>query len=519
MIKVYNTMSRTKEIFKPLKKNEVSIYCCGVTPYNAPHIGNARPFVIWDVIRRFFKKLGWKVRYIQNFTDVDDKIIKAANEAGVTWKDISEKYIGVYFKSMDALNVRRADFYPKVSETMDDIIKMIQTLVDKNFAYVLDSGDVYYSVEADKSYGKLSGRKLSDMLAGARVEVDDRKRHPMDFALWKAAKPGEPFWESPWGKGRPGWHIECSTMSLKYLGEQFDFHGGGSDLIFPHHENEIAQSQAALGDENSFARYWLHNGFITKGHEKLSKSDKKMVKQTKGFFTVEEVLKKYPGEVVRLLLLQTHYRNPLEFDEDRVIEAQEFFGKLAKAYRQLEDLAEKIKAGEFIKDTGEKNFAITVSPAGGLVEEGERLLANFYAAMEDDFNTALAITHMFEMSKEIGNYYAEFIDGKILPVTIDGDIILRVRDIYLEMAEIIGLFEQPLPVEAEKEESADKSELVNALMNIIISVRQEARAAKNWATADKIRDELKAAGIVVEDTPQGAVWKLLLKSNQTADAL
>ena len=506
MIKVYNTMSRTKEIFKPLKKNEVSIYCCGVTPYNAPHIGNARPFVIWDVIRRFFKKLGWKVRYIQNFTDVDDKIIKAANEAGVTWKDISEKYIGVYFKSMDALNVRRADFYPKVSETMDDIIKMIQTLVDKNFAYVLDSGDVYYSVEADKSYGKLSGRKLSDMLAGARVEVDDRKRHPMDFALWKAAKPGEPFWESPWGKGRPGWHIECSTMSLKYLGEQFDFHGGGSDLIFPHHENEIAQSQAYLGDENSFARYWLHNGFITKGHEKLSKSDKKMVKQTKGFFTVEEVLKKYPGEVIRLLLLQTHYRNPLEFDEDRVIEAQEFFGKLAKAYRQLEDLTKKISAGEFIKDTGEKNFAITVSPAGGLVEEGERLLANFYAAMEDDFNTALAITHMFELSKEIGNYYAEFIDGKILPVKIDGDIILRVRDIYLEMAEIIGIFEQPLPVEESEKKSDDEAELINALMNIIISVRQEARAAKNWAVADKIRNELNAAGVIIEDTPQGAVW-------------
>ena len=307
-------------------------------------------------------------------------------------------------------------------------------------------------------------------------------------------------------------------MSLKYLGEQFDFHGGGSDLIFPHHENEIAQSQAALGDENSFARYWLHNGFITKGHEKLSKSDKKMVKQTKGFFTVEEVLKKYPGEVVRLLLLQTHYRNPLEFDEDRVIESQEFFGKLAKAYRQLDDLAERIKTDKFIKDTSEKNFAITVSPAGGLVEEGERLLANFYAAMEDDFNTALAITHMFELSKEIGNYYNEFIDGKILPVTIDGDIILRVRDIYLEMAEIIGIFEQPLPAEEDKK-SSDESELIDALMKIIISIRQEARAAKNWATADKIRDELKAAGIVVEDTPQGAVWKLLLKSNQTADAI
>ena len=506
MIKVFNTLSRTKEIFKPLKKGEVSIYCCGVTPYNAPHIGNARPFVTWDVIRRLFKKLGYTVRYVQNFTDVDDKIIKAANEAGVTWKDISEKYIDVYFKSMDALNVRRADFYPKVSETMEDIIEMIQRLVDKGFAYVLDNGDVFYSVEQDKSYGKLSGRKLSDMMAGARVEVDSRKRHPMDFALWKAAKSGEPFWESPWGKGRPGWHIECSTMSLKFLGEKFDFHGGGSDLIFPHHENEIAQSQAYLGDENSFAQYWIHNGFITNGNEKLSKSNAEMVKKNKGFFTVEDILAKYPGEVIRLLLLQTHYRNPLEFNEARVIEAQEFYGKLAKAYWQLDELARLIHAGEFVKDKGEKNFAITVSQAGGLVEEGERLLANFYAAMEDDFNTALAITFMFELAKEIGDYHRGFTAGEILPVTIDGDIILRVRDIYLEMAEIIGLFEQPVPVE-EAEKKSDEPELINALMKIILSLRQEARAAKNWATADKIRDELKAAGIVVEDTPQGAVWK------------
>ena len=505
MIKVYNTMSRSKEIFKPLKKNEVSIYCCGVTPYNAPHIGNARPFVTWDVIRRFFKKLGYNVRYIQNFTDVDDKIIRTANEQGVTWKDVAEKNIAVYFKSMDALNVRRADFYPRVSETMDDIISMIKTLVDKDFAYVLDNGDVFYSVEKIPHYGKLSKRTLDDMLAGARVEVDSRKRNPMDFALWKAAKPGEPSWDSPWGQGRPGWHIECSAMSLKFLGEKFDFHGGGSDLIFPHHENEIAQSQAALGDENSFAQYWIHNGFITDGNEKLSKSNKEMVKKRKGFFTVEEILAKYPGEVVRLLLLQTHYRNPLEFNEERVIETQEFFSKLAKTYWQLDDLARKIHAGEFIKDTGEKNFAITVSPAGGLVEVSERLLANFYAAMEDDFNTALAITYMFELAREISGYYGDFVTGKILPVTIDGDIILRVRDIYLEMAEIVGIFEQPVPVEKEEEKSAEP-ELIDALMKIILSLRQDARANKNWATADKIRDELKAAGIIVEDTPQGATW-------------
>lgn len=507
MIKVFNTMSRSKEIFKPLKKGEVSIYCCGVTPYNAPHIGNARPFVTWDVIRRFFAKNGYKVRYIQNFTDVDDKIIKTANELGVTWKDIAEKNIAVYFKSMDALNVRRADFYPKVSETMDDIIKMVQTLVDKGFAYVLDNGDVFYSVEKIQHYGKLSKRKLSEMMAGARVEIDKRKRHPMDFALWKAAKPGEPFWESPWGKGRPGWHIECSAMSLKYLGEKFDFHGGGSDLIFPHHENEIAQSQAAIGDENSFAQYWLHNGFITKGDEKISRSvitaDKK--KADNKFFMVENILKEYAGEVIRLFLLQTHYRNPLEFNRERLDETQEFFGKLAKAYWQLDELARKIHAGEFVKDTAERNFAITASPACGLVEVAERLLANFYAAMEDDFNTALAITYMFELSKEIGGYYTEFVEGKILPVTIDGDIILRVRDVYMEMAAIIGIFEQPVPVE--KEKSDDKPELVDLLMKIILELRQDARASKNWAVADKIRDELKAAGIIVEDTPQGAVWK------------
>lgn len=506
MIKVFNTMSRSKEIFKPLKEGEVSIYCCGVTPYNAPHIGNARPFVTWDMIRRFFAKSGYKVRYIQNFTDVDDKIIKTANEQGVTWKDIAEKNIAVYFKSMDALNVRHADYYPKVSETMDDIISMIQKLVDKGFAYVLDNGDVFYSVEKIPSYGKLSGRKLSDMLAGARVEVDERKHHPMDFALWKAAKPGEPFWESTWGKGRPGWHIECSAMSLKYLGEKFDFHGGGSDLIFPHHENEIAQSQAAIGDENSFAQYWLHNGFITIGSEKASKSDKAMVKATKGFFTVEEVLASYPGEVVRLFLLQTHYRNPLEFNRERLDEAQNFYGKLAKAYWQLDELARLIHAGEFIKDTVERNFAITASPACGLVDLGERLLSNFYAAMSDDFNSALAITHMFEFAKEINGYYNDFVSGNILPMTIDGGIILRAQEIYMEMAEILGLFEQPVPIE-KIEKPSDKPELVDSLMKIILTLRQDARAAKNWTLADKIRDELKAAGIIVEDTPQGATWK------------
>ena len=302
MLKVYNTMTRRKEEFKPLKEGEVSIYCCGVTPYNHPHIGNARPFVTWDVIRRYFAKKGYKVHYIQNFTDVDDKIINAANKEGVTWKDISDRYIKAYFEAMDALNVRHADVYPRVSETMPEIIAMVEKLIAKGYAYVVDNGDVYYSVEKFSHYGKLSGRSLDDMQAGARIEVNTAKHHPMDFALWKAAKPGEPSWNSPWGKGRPGWHIECSTMSLKYLGEKFDFHGGGSDLIFPHHENEIAQSQACIGDDHSFAQYWLHNGFITIHNEKMSKSKN-------NFFTVKDILKEYPGEVIRFFILQTHYRS------------------------------------------------------------------------------------------------------------------------------------------------------------------------------------------------------------------
>ncbi|MBQ8699834.1 MAG: cysteine--tRNA ligase, partial [Schwartzia sp.] len=313
-IKVYNTMTRRKETFSPLEAGKVGIYVCGVTPYNDPHIGNARPFVTWDVIRRFFAKCGYTVRYIQNFTDVDDKIIRTANERGVTWKDVADRYIDAYFRVMDELNVRRADVYPRVSETISEIIGMVQGLVEKGFAYELE-GDVYYSVEAFKDYGKLSGRNLDDMVAGARVEVDERKRNPMDFALWKAAKPGEPYWESPWGKGRPGWHIECSTMSLKYLGKTFDFHGGGSDLIFPHHENEIAQSQAYCGGSDCFARYWVHNGFITIHGDKMSKSEN-------NFFTVAEILEKYPGEVVRFFILQTHYRSPLEFSDERVRDAQ-----------------------------------------------------------------------------------------------------------------------------------------------------------------------------------------------------
>ena len=490
-MQVYNTMTKRKEKFVPLKEGEISIYCCGVTPYNSPHIGNARPFVTWDVIRRYFNRLGYHVRYIQNFTDIDDKIIAAANREHLTWKEIADRNIDAYYKSMDALNIQRADLYPRVSDTMPDIISMIETLIDKGYAYRLFNGDVFYSVEEYEHYGKLSGRSLEDMQAGARVEVDDRKRHPMDFALWKAAKPDEPAWDSPFGKGRPGWHIECSTMSLKYLGEKFDFHGGGADLIFPHHENEIAQSCAAIGDEHAFAQYWLHNGFITIDNAKMSKS-------AGNFFTVEDILRKYSGEVVRFFLVQTHYRSPLDFSEDRIKEAQTSYNRLKTAYQNLGELVKRIENYEFVK--GGNTTILKSSPAGGLVETAERLMSAFDDAMNDDFNTALAISYMFELSKDVNTYYNDYMAGKIQPRGTDAFMIMRVSEIFTDMAATIGIFENI-------EDAEINSELVEKLMDIIISIRQDARANKNWATADKIRDELKAVGIILEDTPNGVKWK------------
>lgn len=492
MIQVYNTMTRRKEEFKPLKEGEVSIYCCGVTPYNPPHIGNARPFVFWDVVRRYFNRLGYKVRYIQNFTDIDDKIIATANRKGVAWNEISERNIDAYFESMDALNIQRADLYPKVSENIPDIIEMVEKLIDEGYAYRLFNGDVFYSVEEYDHYGKLSGRKLEDMQAGARIEVDDRKRHPMDFALWKAAKPDEPAWDSPFGKGRPGWHIECSTMSLKYLGEKFDFHGGGADLIFPHHENEIAQSCAAIGDENAFAQYWLHNGFITINNDKMSKS-------AGNFFTVEDILRKYPGEVVRFFLIQTHYRSPLDFNEDRIKEAQTAYNRLKTANKNLDEMIKKIEASEFVKNNS--TSVLETSRTGGLVDNAERLMSAFDDAMNDDFNTALAISYMFELAKDINSYYNDYTAGKIMPRSTEAFMMMRVSEIFLDMAGTIGIFE------AVEEENEVNSELVDKLMNVIISIRQDARANKNWAVADKIRDELKSVGIVLEDTPNGVQWK------------
>ena len=477
MLKVYNTLTRKKEEFIPQEPGKVGMYVCGVTPYNYPHIGNARPFVTWDVIKRYLRNRGFEVKHIQNFTDMDDKIIKAANTEGVSWETITERYIDGYFKSIDALNVQRADLYPKVTEHIPDIINMVQRIIDNGFGYVID-GDVYFSVEKFPEYGKLSGRRLEDMQAGARVEVDSRKHNPMDFALWKSAKPGEPFWESPWGKGRPGWHIECSTMSLKYLGETFDFHGGGSDLIFPHHENEIAQSQCCCGNYKSFAQYWLHNGFITIDNEKMSKS-------LNNFITVPDILKQYPGEVVRFFILRTHYRSPLDFSEERIKEAQAGLLRLKNAYDLGNEVLEK--TGNTEKDTQ-------------LEEIAEKAMADFYEAMDDDFNTALAIGYMFTLSKEI-NTYANNVINK--GADFDAVHFGKLMQAYKDMAAVIGIFESSLEMPEADEGSGISSEEIEAL----IAERAEAKKNKNWGRADEIRDSLKAQGIILEDSAAGTKWK------------
>ena len=472
-LRIYNTLTKEKETFVPVEPGKVKMYVCGVTPYNHPHIGNARPFVSWDVFRRWLEFSGYDVLHVQNFTDVDDKIIAAANKAGVAWDAISGRYISSYFDVMDKLNIRRAHVYPRVSTHIPEIIAMVAKLIENGHAYAVD-GDVYFKVESFDDYGKLSGRSLDDMKAGARVDVDERKGHPMDFALWKSAKPGEPAWESPWGQGRPGWHIECSAMSLKYLGEAFDFHGGGSDLIFPHHENEIAQSEATTG-RAPFVKYWLHNGFITVNEEKMSKS-------LGNFFTVLDILAHFEPEVLRFFILATHYRSPLDFSDERLKEAERSLGRLRVAKANLAELA----AAE-----GQGPNRLSAATAA----EAEAAWAAFAEAMDDDFNTALAISHLFSMAKLINIYHQAVATGEVLP---DGKLTATLAAVYDRMAGVIGLFET-----AAEGSSAGEA----AVMEALIAWRTEAKKAKDYQTADAIRNRLQQAGYVLEDTPQGVRWK------------
>jgi cysteinyl-tRNA synthetase len=477
-LKVYNTLTKEKEIFVPAEPGKVKIYVCGVTPYNHPHIGNARPFIIWDVIHRYFERQGLVITHIQNFTDVDDKIINAAAKEGIPWNELADRYIRAYFEVMDSLNVRRVNLYPRVSGHMAEIIDMVRTLVDNGHAYVMD-GDVYFSVQDFETYGHLSGRSLDDMKAGARVEVDDRKRHPMDFALWKSAKPGEPSWDSPWGPGRPGWHIECSAMSYKYLGCGFDFHGGGSDLIFPHHENEVAQSEAFCGYA-PFVHYWVHNGFVTINSEKMSKS-------LGNFFLVKDILVHFRPMVLRFFILSTHYRSPLDFSDERLTEAEKAWSRIVSSVEGAKQLLQQT-AGQ-----------TSGQPSTELAEAVATARSEYEAAMADDFNTALAISTQFALTKVLNAICQRVSQGEVAP---DREGITAAVSALVDMMEALGLVLEEKPVSEGQDEA-----LVGALMEILLEVRRSARERKDWATADALRKSLQEAGIVVEDSPQGARWK------------
>lgn len=480
-VKVFNTMTKKKEDFITREPGKVAMYVCGPTTYNFIHLGNARPLVAFDTVRRYLKYRGYDVTYIQNFTDVDDKIINRAREEGESPKDLAEKYINAYFEDADALHVLRADVHPRVTDHMNEIINMVQGIMDKGLAYEVN-GNVYFDVRNFQGYGKLSGRDLDEMKSGARVDIDDEKKDPLDFALWKAAKPGEPSWESPWGQGRPGWHIECSAMSLKYLGENFDIHGGGADLVFPHHENEIAQTEAFTG--SNFARYWLHNGFITVNEEKMSKS-------LGNFFLVRDILAKFSPDVVRFYLLSTHYRSPLDFDDQKLHVAEKGLERIRTSLRLVEStLAASVES----HDEGQAN------DIPGLLGRIKEIKNSFIEAMDDDFNTSLAIAAVFDFCREVNSFIN---DSAFRPGNGMVKALKEILNTFGEFHAVLGM------VKPSKTNNTGDQGMEEKLMEIIIGIRQEARKKKDWSTADAIRDQLKAAGIVLEDTPHGVRWKMI----------
>ena len=463
-MRFYNDLTMQKEDFVPITEGKVTMYSCGPTVYNYIHVGNARPIIMFDVLRRYLEYRGYEVTFVQNFTDVDDKIIKKANEEGVSSAEIAEKYIAEYWSDVKALGVREATVHPKATENIPQIIEIVQTLMDKGYAYEVN-GDVYYRTAKFRDYGKLSHQNLDDLQSGARVEVNDVKENPMDFALWKAAKPGEPAWESPWGMGRPGWHIECSAMSNRYLGKTIDIHTGGKDLVFPHHENEIAQSEAANGVP--FVHYWLHNGFINVDNRKMSKS-------LGNFFTVREAAAVYGYDCIRMFMLMSHYRSPLNYSTDVLEQAQAALDRLQTAKDNLDFFAENGKDG----DLTEADAAFVA----GLDKYRQR----FIEVMDDDFNTADAVSAIFELVREVNAAVSPAADPtKALAIAC--------RDIFMELCGVLGI-----PFKKEDDLAGEIEEKIAA--------RQAARKAKNWAEADRIRDELKAQGIILEDTPQGVKW-------------
>ncbi|MDF1591227.1 MAG: cysteine--tRNA ligase [Desulfobacterales bacterium] len=476
--RIYNTLSGNKEVFKPIRPGKVKMYVCGPTAYDSCHIGHARSAVVFDVMVRYLRHKELEVLYVRNFTDVDDKIINRANELGMEPSRLAEKYISEFYHDMDALKVLRADHEPRATEHIQQMITVIETLIQKEMAYQIN-GDVFFSVESFKGYGKLSGRKLEDMEAGARVDVDEKKRNPFDFALWKSSKPGEPSWDSPWGKGRPGWHIECSAMSTEYLGKTFDIHGGGKDLIFPHHENEIAQSEAAFG--KPFATYWVHNGFVNIAHEKMSKS-------LGNFLLIKDVLTSHHPEVVRLFLLSNHYRSPIDYSQNAMDESVIALDKVYALLDRVDDLNGAMDASE-------------ETPGSG--EYWER----FCESMDDDFNTARGIGVLFEAVRSINRTLDE--NQSALSLSLKNKIIADRNDI-LQIGRILGILSEPPKsyFSAKKHQALEKKAIDPAVIEKMIQDRIAARKAKDWAKADQIRKHLSGMNVHLEDRPDGTVWKI-----------
>ena len=462
-MKLYNTLTKQKEEFVPVQEGKVGIYVCGPTVYNFIHIGNARPMVVFDTVRRYFEYKGYDVNYVSNFTDVDDKIIKKAIEEGVDASEVSERFIKECKKDMEGLNVKPATHHPKATEEIDGMIKMIEQLIDNGYAYEKD-GTVYFRTRKFADYGQLSKKNLDDMQAGIRIAVSDDKEDSMDFVLWKPKKEGEPSWPSPWGDGRPGWHIECSVMSKKYIGDTIDIHAGGEDLIFPHHENEIAQSEACNGEK--FAKYWMHNAFLNIDNKKMSKS-------AGNFFTVREISEKYSLQVIRFFMLSAHYRSPLNFSDTLVEASKNGLERILTAVDNLRSLLKEERPQEMTEKDREN------------VKEADALVGKFEASMEDDFNTADAISAIFELVK-LANVTAA--EGS-------KDYVQYLLDTIVKLCDILGII-------TEKEE-----ELLDADIEALIEERQAARKAKNFALADEIRDTLAAQGIILEDTRAGVKWK------------
>ena len=464
-MRLYNTLTGQERDFVPADGKTVKMYVCGVTPYSATHVGHALSYVIFDTLRRYLEHLGYQVKHVQNFTDVDDKIIQRAQEAGISEEELSERYIADFFRTMDALNIRRADTYPRATREIPGIIAAIQDLVDKDFAYPA-AGDVYFRVNRRPDYGKLSHRTLEGMIAGARVQVDEDKEHPMDFALWKGAKAGEPAWESPWGPGRPGWHIECTAMSLRYLDYPLDIHGGGQDLIFPHHENEIAQSEAYTGIE-PFANYWVHNGLLRLGEDKMSKSLGNLV-------SVEEALEHYSADALRAYFLSSHYRSPLQYSDEGSAAMERSFDRFRHALRPDRD--------------GDAGDAAATGDNPGAALSPAPFQERFTAAMDDDLNTPQAIAALFDLAREINR------------ARDAGQPVAAAQDALRQLGGILGLTFESRP--AGREELA-----AQPFIELLVNTRAELRQARQYALADQIRDNLAAQGVVLEDTPNGTLWQ------------